>query len=101
MSCIRRRRLRRDLWRYYGLLADETAAHGLTEREMALIRDAIGGDCNCNGDVMVSMVVGAITVHRLDARYDVDGSLLAAKLMAMTPLQRLRVLDDLASTTTE
>jgi hypothetical protein len=90
--------LRRDLWRYYGLLGDdEFAAHGLTEREMALVWDAIGGGCNCNGDMMVSMAIGSIRAFRLDARYDVDGGLLATKLMELTPLQRLRVLDDLAT----
>jgi len=81
--------LRRDLRRYYELIA--AAEHGLSERELALVAEVVSDDID--GEAMVEAVVGAISVRRLDVRYDVDGAILTAKLTAMTPLQRLKVLD--------
>jgi len=83
--------LRRDLRRYYGLLA--ITEHGLSDREMALAAEVIGSDLLTDGEAMVEAVVGAISVRRLDLRYDVDGMILATKLTAMTPLERLKALD--------
>jgi len=82
--------LRRDLSRYYGLLA--ATEHGLINREIALVAEVVGSD-PLDGEAMIEAVIGAIAIRRLDIRYDVDAAILTAKLTAMTPLQRLKVLD--------
>lgn len=92
---------KRDLERYYQLLAGELAelsrdpAKALDEAEASLIIDA------CNGwlvephtyTLLWAQVADAISLDGLDRKWDVNADRLIAKLRSYTPGQTLAVID--------
>lgn len=86
---------RRDLERFYHVLAKELSVIELTEGEASLIVDA------CNGVIWEPWSVGllpasiadAITCEQLDKKWSVDGKQLVEKLRKLTYTQKLAVID--------
>jgi len=88
----------RLVMRYVGLLSDarRELRSQFTDQECALVLDA------CNGVAFVDMfsirlmpegVAGAIEIDNLDAKWQLDGDALMAKLRATTLTQRMALVD--------
>lgn len=93
---------RRDLGRYYRLLADELRSVNLTEAEASLICYALNGPHlmdvgSLRGlsalTVLRVEVSDAITLNAYDLKWGVNGGELAAKLDALTPGQAMAIID--------
>lgn len=86
---------RRDLGRYYALLARELAAVQLTEAEASLLCDAGNGTLFEPSSIPLlwAEVDDAIRGDGLDRKWGVDGPALVAKLRALTPGQHYAVVD--------
>lgn len=86
---------RRDIERYYHLLAEELKTVNLTESEAMLIVDT------CNGTLFEPHTIrllwaeidDAIRLDRLDHKWQVDGPELVAKLRSLTAGQMFAVVD--------
>lgn len=86
---------RRDLARYYALLADELRCLELSEAEASLIVDATNGlwidERTCR--YLPFEIEEAISIDHLDAKWGVDRAELLAKLQAATPGQLMALAD--------
>jgi hypothetical protein len=89
--------IRRDLERYYQLLAREERALAprLSEAEWNLLRDALNGVMldDASWRFLAEEVADAIADGDLAAKWGVDGPALVARLRALTPAQTLVVVD--------
>jgi hypothetical protein len=86
---------RRDLARYYSMVDAELRAVELREAEAGLILDACRSVIfdETNYRLLWAEVQDAIQNDALMGRWDVDGAPLVAKLQALTPGQRLALVD--------
>lgn len=93
---------RRDLERYYRLLADELRSVNLTEEEASMICDALNGTHlmdvgSLRGlsalTVLRVEVSDSITLNAYDRKWGINEGELAAKLAALTPGQAMAIID--------
>lgn len=87
----------RDLERYYDILAAELRGVSLTEAEAMALVDALSGVLHEPPEVARTMlwagVDDAICLDGLDAKWNIDGPALVAKLRALSPAQAMAVID--------
>ena len=87
--------VRRDIERYYAVLADELRRMEWGEPEASLIVDALNGvlaDAHSYG-LLWAGISDAIELEGLDRKWGVDGAALVARLRALTPGQAIAVTD--------
>lgn len=88
---------KRDLARYYALLADELRSLDppLTVGEACLLMDVLNGTFldEHTYRFLVVEVSDGITLNQVDRKWDVDGPALVARVAAMSPGQRLALVD--------
>jgi hypothetical protein len=87
--------IRRDLERYYAVLADSLREVNLTQAEASLVVDAMNGTLMepHSYRLLWASVSEAIHDEGLDEKWDVDGPALVEKLRALSPGATLALVD--------
>lgn len=85
---------RRDLARYYAVLAAELASTVWLPGEVAALRDALNGSLlDTTSYRLLWAEIDDALADGLAAKWDVDGPALVAKLRVLTPAQAMAVID--------